>query len=443
MPSIPSLVVGTVLSVQVVSGPSWLPHTEVSMLTDAGEQVDFVLPGANGGPPAAVLGVPTVQPGQRWQIELGSSAMGPVPVGHGLGMLPLFPQPVWNLNGNHLPDDMLPWPFLMNLEGIALVGADATEEALEAALDQWSSVPCSTFAFEYQGRTDTMADDDGLNVVVWENHTWEWHEQAAAMSVVRFDVSGKVPTIRETDILFNAVDWDWDTENGNTSAAPPVLHAGSVLAHELGHSTGMDHEYFYVTSSMYLAYFGGTWMATLSGDDMRGLCENYPSGEDACATDDDCEGLDDSERECVDLDGIMICDEVRDDIGAECGLDAFNCEEACLFDTMFYTAGTCVLTCPEGSCDEGYECQEASYVLPLDAGTVCVPVNDTGLDTDDTDVDSPAPDDTGQDGKDGCDGCAASPARPALLSLFALLGLALVRRRSLSPPAPRSSRRPS
>jgi MYXO-CTERM domain-containing protein len=441
----PSIVTGIILSVQVVSGPSWLPHTEVTLQADSGETVEFMLPGANGGPPAAVLGVPTLQPGQRWQIELGQAAVGAVPIGHGLGMRSLDPQPVWNLNGNHLDDDLLPWPILLNQDAIAVLGIDRTEAALEDALDQWSSVPCSTFAFDYQGRTEAGVEDDGLNVVAWENDTWEWHAQAAAMSVVRFDVSGDVPTIRETDILFNAVDWNWNDETGNTSAAPPVLHAGSVLAHELGHNTGMDHEYFYVTSSMYLAYFGGNWMATLSGDDMRGLCENYPSGVEACATDEDCAGYDESERECEDLDGMMICDEVRDEVGASCGLNGFNCEEACLFETMFYTNGICALTCPEGSCEDGYHCEEVSYVLPLDAGSVCVPDGpDTGVETGDSSVDSsPLPDDTGDGGKDGCDGCASSPTPPALLPLLPLLGLVAHRRHPLFTPTPRSPRRPA
>ena len=374
MPSIPSIVTGTILSVQVASGPSWLPRTEVTLRTDQGELVEFLLPGANGGPPAAVLGIPTLQPGQRWSIELDLATVGLVPRGHGAGMRSLDPQPIWNLNGNHLPDELLPWPYLMNDQGIASVGADATEASFEAALQQWSSVGCSTFAFAYQGRTDALVEDDGLNVIAWENDSWEWHADAAAMSVVRFDMSSGEPTIRETDILFNGVNWDWDATTGTTAATPPVLHVGSVLAHELGHSTGMDHEYEQVTSSMYLAYFGGSWMETLSGDDMRGLCENYPSGADSCAQDLDCQGLDASERWCHELDGVKVCDEVRDPVGAECFIDDINCEEVCLFTSAFYSQGSCVVACPDGNCEPGFVCQDADYTLPLQPGPVCVPV---------------------------------------------------------------------
>ncbi len=436
------VVTGTVLAVQIVAGPSWLPRTRVTLQSDRGPEVQFLLPGANGGPPAAVLGVPVIEPGQRWTIELDQAAVGLVPRGHGLGMTSLDPKPVWNLNGNHLPDDMQPWPFYMNEDGIEALGADTTEDIFEDSLNQWSNVACSTFAFDYQGRTEAMTDDDGMNAVAWENDEWEWHADAAAMSIVRFDLSGDLPSVRETDILFNAVDWDWDADTGTTNAVPPQLHAGSVVTHELGHSTGLDHEYFYVTSSMYFAYIGGDWMATLSGDDRRGLCENYPSGTDDCSEDSDCEDLDDSERECQEMDEIMVCDEVRDEVGTACYLDDFNCEEVCLFDNMFYTEGQCTLSCPEGSCDEGFDCQEASYTLPLEPGTVCVPVEaDTGLDTGDTappDDTGPTEDDTGEGEPDDC-GCASRVGAPWALLPLALLALGTARRRYDSPLPPPSA----
>jgi uncharacterized protein (TIGR03382 family) len=427
MPSPATLVTGTILSVQVISGPSWLPHTEATLLDDAGQTHAFLLPGANGGPPAAVLGVPTLRAGQRWQVELSEAPIGPVPRGHEAGMRSLDPQPVWNLNGNHLDDELLPWPYFMNDEGIAALGSDRTELAVEAALAQWSTVGCSTFAFSYEGRSAEGVEDDGLNVIAWENDSWEWHPDAAAMSVVRFDMSGDLPTIRETDILFNGVSFDWDDETGAAVGASPVLHAGSVLAHELGHSTGMDHEYELITSTMYLAYFGGSWMETLSGDDMRGLCENYPAGADACSDDNDCQGLDSSERFCNEIDGVKVCDELRDPVGSECFIDHINCAEVCLFDSALYSQGSCVLTCPEGSCDPGYSCVEADHTLPLQPGPVCVPEPaDTGLDTaPPADTDSP-PDDTGDGEPDGC-GCSGAPAAP-IMSLF-LLPLLLRRRR--------------
>jgi len=440
--AISSLVTGTILSVQVVQGPSWLPHTEILLQDDRGQQHSFLLPGANGGPPAAVRGVPVVQPGQRWQIELDQAAVGVVPRGHGAGMRSLDPLPVWNLNGGHLPDELQPWPYLLNELGAGAIGADATETAFEAALEQWSTVGCSTFAFAYQGRTELLVEDDGVNVVAWENDTWEWHDQAAAMSLVRFDMSSHPPTVRETDILFNGVDFDWDAETGAAVGANPVLHLGSVLAHELGHSTGMDHEYELVTSTMYLAYFGGSWMETLSGDDMRGLCENYPSGTDACSVDGDCAGLDASERFCDELDGVKVCDEVRDPVGTDCFIDDINCAEVCMFDGAWYTQGECVLTCPDGSCEPGYTCEDAPYTLPLEPGAVCVPdPPDTGLDAGDTAMDSPAPpDDTDEGEPEGCGGCAAgSPATPLLISL---LPLALFIRRRGAFPSPTSRRSP-
>ncbi len=436
MPVEAPLVLGTILAVQVINGPSWIPHTRASLLSDTGETIEFLLPGANGGPPAAVLGVPILAPGQRWEIELGSAAIGPVPVGHGLGMRALDPLPIWNINGNHLPEDQLPWPMFLEQRGNEQLGIGETEAIVQAAMDQWSNVACSTFAFEYQGRTELGVEEDGVNVLAWENDSWEWHADAAGMSVVRFDVSSGTPVVSETDILFNAVNWDWDAETGTMGEVPPLLHAGSIIAHELGHTTGMDHEYFYATSTMHLAYYGGSWMATLSGDDMRGLCENYPSGLEGCSGDEDCQDLDISERHCVEIDEIQVCDELRDEVGSACSLDAFNCAEVCVFDTMFYTEGRCALACPEGSCPEGYGCEEASYTIPLQPGPVCLPLPvDTGLETGDTDTDSDPPGDSDEPDEEP-ESCGCATGRATTLPLLLALGLFAIprRRASISPP---------
>ncbi len=446
MPSSSILVLGTVLSVQVISGPSWIPRTRVTFLSDDGRQLAFLLPGANGGPPAAVVGVPVIQPGQRWEVELDEALVGLVPRGHGEGMRSLDPLPVWNLNGNHLPAEALPWPMSMQEQGLPSFGADSSEAILLAALEQWSSVGCSSFAFAYQGRTPLGVEDDGVNVVAWESDTWEWHEQAAGMSVLRFDMSGGTPVVDETDILFNAVSFDWSETTGSVAVSPILLHAGSIVAHELGHSTGMDHEYFYASSTMHLAYFGGSWMETLSGDDHRGLCENYPSGHPSCETDDDCAGLDSSERWCNELDGVRVCDELRDPVGSSCYLDAFNCEEACLFDSAFYQQGSCVLACPDGTCEPGFHCEEASWTIPLEPGPICVPDDadtglDTGPDTGPAPDDSAPPSDSAEPGTpEGC-GCGSAPSRAAWAPLLGLLALGLVHRNSArtSPPPPRST----
>ncbi len=427
-----SLVVsGLVLSAQVIHTPQLLPATQVTLLQSDGQAVTFHLPGANGGPPAAVLGTPRVEPGQSLTVELVATSMGWVARDHGADTLGGDGwRPIWGLNGNHLPDELLPWPMAINDGGIADIGLERSEEIMQDALDQWSSLACSSFAFDYAGATELGVDDDGVNVLAWESDSWEWDPQAAAMSVVRFDFTGEVPVVRETDILFNAVDWDWVDEPGDATASPPRLHAGSVVAHELGHSTGMDHEYVYVTSTMFYGYYGGDWMATLSGDDHRGLCENYPSGSEGCAEDADCQDLDSSERHCVEIDGLHVCDEVRDPPGSPCFLDDFNCAEVCVFDGMFYSEGYCAVGCPEGSCDEGYVCEAVDYPLPQDAGAVCVPLpEDRGLDSEpaDSEPDDSEPGDSEEPSRD-CHGCSTGLA-PALPTLALPLLLALVRRR--------------
>jgi len=263
----------------------------------------------------------------------------------------------------------------------------------------------------------------------------------AGMNISRFCMNKeKEIYVCETDILFNGVDFYWTREAGDVYLPTPELNAGSILAHELGHSHGMDHEYALPTSTMFYAYLGGDWMATLSGDDMRGICENYPNGEDACQDDEDCSDIDASERWCAEIDGIRVCDELRDPIGGECSRTYINCEEVCVFTTSTATEGYCTITCPDGECPCGWDCGEANLLLPTDAGAVCIPSEtDTGCDTStpgDTSDSQLAPQDSSepteddeQSSEEGC-GCAGGPTAPATLGALLLTALGLRRRSS-------------
>lgn len=447
---IPSLVTGTILSVSVDLAPD-LPRTTVTLQQDDGREVVFVLPGANGGPPVAVGGVPILTPGQTWQVELATAPVGPVPVGLGAGMDRLDgpTPPPWALSGVHYSPEQLPLVFYLNEAGSADLGFSRTEEIATRALADWSAVGCSRFAFSFGGTVADSFADDGINVLAWDDDdTWEWGAAVAGLTSTRFglDDDGAVVPVG-ADILFNGVDWDWLDGGGNPSEGS--LDAASVVLHELGHVTGMDHELHLVTSTMYYAYLGGDWQASLAGDDRRGLCENYPTGGHECDEDIDCADIDGRERVCVELDGIRVCDEIWDPVGAVCSLQDFHCEEYCVFGLAFATEGYCSVACEEHEdCPEGYLCDAPSNFIEdsvLVEERMCVQ-GERPADTGDTGDDGG----TGTDGGSGdggapladppraCGCASASPLSPPLLLLI-VAPLARRRRASATVPPPGGS----
>ncbi len=436
---ISTLITGTVLSVTVEGLDQPLPRTHVLLQADDGP-VEVVLPGSNG-PPVVVGGVPLLTQGETWQVRVQHTAEGLVPVGLGAGMarLDAMPPPPWALNGVTYDDSQLPLDFLMNEEGAADLGADLTEQIIEKALSDWTGVGCSDWAFTYGGRTTAGFDDDGINVLSWENDSWTWGAEVAGLTSTRFDTSGKDVVPVGADIVFNGVDWTWDAETGDVYLLSPTLHAGSVVLHELGHVAGLDHELSLVTSTMFFAYIGGSWQGSLAGDDRRGLCEKYGDGADECATDADCKGIDDQPRTCVDIDGVKVCDEVRDSVGDFCSRTVFNCEQYCIFTDNQALEGYCSIGCEgDGDCPPDYECGTASLFLYDDPGVdekLCIalpPPSDSGIGDTGSTGDGGGGDgggaDTGAPAEEGGCGCAAAPAGRGWLVLLAPL-LALFRRR--------------
>ncbi|MBT3219486.1 MAG: matrixin family metalloprotease, partial [Proteobacteria bacterium] len=262
------------------------------------------------------------------------------------------------------------------------LGFEKTETVVTDALGQWTGVKCADFEFAYLGTTDLGVVEDRVNVLAWEDEQWDYDPAIAGMTIHRFDTSSGTPTVVEADILFNGFSWLWKKNSGDVYASPPKLNGPAVVTHELGHVTGMDHDYEQVTTTMFYAYFGGDWQGTLAGDDRRGLCENYPNGQDECQVDSECEGIDDSQRFCTKIDGINVCEEVRDEVGEFCSRTEINCAEYCVFTGAMLKQGYCSIHCmTDDDCPKRYVCGDVNLVIPLiDTGTkLCVPSGeDTG-----------------------------------------------------------------
>ncbi len=239
------------------------------------------------------------------------------------------------------------------------------EELITLAAENWADVTCANVSFVYEGTTDSEWANDGVNAVFWSSDEWLWQQGAAAATLHIPKLEGQP---REVDLALNGLEFIW-TVGGGDVFQTNVLDAESVLTHELGHWLGLSHSAD-AFATMYQAKLIGTMQASLDADDKFGVCTLYPGGDDECAADADCpDGY-----ECQAFEGLRVCGELRDPVGAHCSKDLLNCDGMCFitfwgcsaicaFTAVDYTAGYCARLCRNASgdeyaCDPGYVCQE-------------------------------------------------------------------------------------
>jgi len=374
--------------------------TTTVTLEDDGRVTRFLLPGDNQQS-VMVFGVPRVDVGSEWLVELVDGRRGWVPKGLGRGMQRLDDPPRWAVNPVEFRDDELPLTFRLVRPGSVDLGLEVTEAALDASIAQWNDVGCSDFVFARGATYDRDEIETGDSFVRWEEEAWDQDPLIAGVTGVFFDdVDGEVVPVGAT-MIFNAVDWTWVAGPGNAYLPRPEVNIDSVVVHEMGHAAGLAHETELVASTMFFAYLGGDWQASISGDDRRGLCETYGTGADECTTNEDCARFGET-RFCADIDGIRVCDEPRDPVGADCSVEYINCGDFCVLDRPDEGAGYCSIRCEPGDCPDGFVCGLTDDVyVPQEANVaLCVP------------FDSPDDDDDDDDDDDGsaCSGCEGGAA---------------------------------
>ncbi len=409
------LVAGTIAGIDVHAPPGpgargleAVPWCEVHLDTENGDVLTFRLPGDNGEG-TFVYGVPVLEPGQQWLIELVEGSRGLTPRGLGAGLTPLFEPGRYLLNELRYQPGQLPLTFLLEEPGSDELGLALTESIVQDSMATWTDVRCSTFEFAYAGRVAEAGVFD--NFVAWEEDDWTFDPAVAGLTSTHFGEFEDLDfTAIGADIVFNGVTYSWTDGSGNLYTVPATVGARSIVTHELGHVTGIAHEMFVLPATMFGGYFGGDWQGTLAGDDRRGLCEKYPSGEDECAIDEDCADVDASERICIAIDGINICEETRSRQGDFCSLVDINCADTCVItDTDTGGEGYCTFECEsELGCPTGWLCETVELKVPLHEAQVCVP---------DPDYEEPTPDGDDDDAVDdgGCAGCSDGAAAAILL----------------------------
>jgi hypothetical protein len=178
----------------------------------------------------------------------------------------------WQPWGWTWSDSELPVRVAYNPVGApAFVGPDA----VAAALQTWSSVSTSRFAYAYTGFTDRQASlrdsgPDGFNVIAWQS----------------LDCSGGCvlgvttrEAVHESDLILNS---NPAAKLGNGTG--DSVDAKTVILHEMGHMAGLEHSCAAPFGSctaaeldavMYYQYRG--IKRKLAADDIAGISALYPA----------------------------------------------------------------------------------------------------------------------------------------------------------------------
>ncbi len=173
-------------------------------------------------------------------------------------------------------DSEIPVPVAYNPTGAP---PSVGPQAVISALDQWSKVPGSRFAYRWAGFTDHTASlatsgPDGENVISWQSL------DCSAGCVL--GVTTK-ETVHESDLVLNSNPVARMGDGTNSTA-----DAASIILHETGHMAGLGHSCdapfapctdAEANAVMYYQYRG--IRRKLTADDMAGLVALYPASTTA------------------------------------------------------------------------------------------------------------------------------------------------------------------
>ncbi len=170
------------------------------------------------------------------------------------------------------------------------VSADALQNAVRKAFDNWASVTCS------QGGGPTLAvatypqtacsevgfRESGPNQNLWVFRDAGWGSNVGAedaIALTTLTVNEKTGEILDADVELNSTNYEFTT--GDEDVDKDLL---GIVQHESGHVLGLDHTVS-DTSTMGPSYVAGsTVQRTLQPDDIEAICAVMPPGEfpDAC-----------------------------------------------------------------------------------------------------------------------------------------------------------------
>lgn len=347
----------------------------------------------------------------------------------------------YKLNGRVFSPDQLPLKIMLVGQPPQGLSLGTLERELQAALETWSQVPCSSLRLEYAGHATTREQVPQDHIPISFVSPGQDSCLPQGTTLLGLTASLCDPS-HQVAIVFNRDDFDWGLTPNYLQQLVPALaprdklgvDLRSAFTHELGHLIGLSHPddapdpQPITLATMSKRYLLDGGQATLAADDREGLCTLYPNpaGAQSCDTDEQCrQQLNDPGASCISAanGALKLCEEERADIGSYCAQDLLICPERCLLTSLNVGTGYCTTSCDEANpCPQGYQCAPDPFELTQDICQLEAPASDP---------------DTG--------GCAqnkrASPASPgwpiSALALMLLLGV--VKRTSWTWPRPRSA----
>jgi hypothetical protein len=149
----------------------------------------------------------------------------------------------------------------------------ATQTAVRAAYQSWSTVSCSQFRSQDLGVVNLPLgnNSDHINSHVWMT-SWPPNYGAQALGITWTQYDPSSGTIVDADTHYNP-GYKW-----STTGAYDAIDVQSVATHEIGHQLGLDHTSVTEATMFYATGQGDTHQRSLDSDDITGLCAIYPNG---------------------------------------------------------------------------------------------------------------------------------------------------------------------
>ena len=247
-----------------------------------------------------------------------------------------------------------PVPYEVNTSSSQELGRDTTLEVVSASYAVWRDPSCSDFQYTYEGETQgDYRTGDQINTLVWRYNGSTFPRELGGSSTIGVTLSSAYGgRAIDGDIVFNGIDHRWVVGANRFGE----VDAQSIITHEVGHQLGLDHSPFQ-SATMYAAYLGGNGAATLSNDDISGVCQLYPSGEQVeCSNDNDCPGS----QICAGGSCVDGSTAPSGGIGAPCGRTAQDCEAGLFCVGDRFGNNFCTRECGQG-CPVGWSCQEVRF----------------------------------------------------------------------------------
>jgi uncharacterized protein (TIGR03382 family) len=263
----------------------------------------------------------------------------------------------------------LPVPYEVNTGSSQELGRDTTLQVITDSYANWSNPACSDFRSQMSGETNDLWDSrDRMNTLVWIYDAGQRPRELGGRSTIGVTLSVFQGAMAiDGDILFNGIDHSWTT-NANQNGQ---VDAVSIITHELGHQLGLNHSPLQ-SATMYAAYLGGNGAASLSADDIDGVCNLYPSGAaPECQNDANCAM---GER-CVGGSCVEEGEVGGGAIGDPCGQNV-SCDDGLFCVSDQSGNAFCTRQC-QGACPEGWMCSDVT--ISGRRAQICLPGQAAGM----------------------------------------------------------------